>query len=62
VDGWGVCLLAAGNAPLIVREGVVARLVSGISPGRLALAWRAADRRPLVLDYVRACRQATKVI
>jgi DNA-binding transcriptional LysR family regulator len=62
VDGRGVCLLAAGNAPLIVREGVVARPVSGISPSRLALAWRAADRRPLVLDYVRACRQATKLI
>src|ERR1700722_19306670 len=51
VDGRGVCLLAAGNAPLIVREGVVARPVSGISPSRLALAWRAADRRPLVLHY-----------
>jgi DNA-binding transcriptional LysR family regulator len=62
VDGRGVCLLAAGNAPLIVREGVVARPVSGVSPSRLALAWRTADRRPLVLDYVRACRQAGKVI
>ena len=62
VDGRGVCLLASGNAPLIVREGVVARPVRGISPSQLALAWRATDRRPLVLDYVRACRQVTKII
>jgi DNA-binding transcriptional LysR family regulator len=62
VDGRGICLLAAGNAPLIVREGVVVRPVRGISPSQLALAWRATDRRPLVLDYVRACRQATMVI
>jgi len=62
VDGRGICLLASGNAPLIVREGVVARPVRGISPSQLALAWRATDRRPLVLDYVRACRQVTKII
>jgi DNA-binding transcriptional LysR family regulator len=62
VDGRGVCLLAAGNAPLIVREGVVARPVRGISPSRLALAWRATDHSPLVLDYVRACRQVSKVM
>ena len=61
VDGRGVCLLAAGNAPLIVREGVVARPVRGISPSQLALAWQATDRRPLVRDYVSACRQAAKV-
>jgi hypothetical protein len=27
-------------------------------PSRLALAWRQADTRPLVRDYVRACQQA----
>ncbi|MFI0772935.1 LysR family transcriptional regulator [Streptomyces sp. NPDC021218] len=59
VDGRGVCLLASGNAPLIALGGVVTRPVSGISPSRLALAWRADDHRPLVLDYARACRQAT---
>jgi DNA-binding transcriptional LysR family regulator len=26
----------------------------------LALAWRTGDRRPLVLDYARACRQAVR--
>lgn len=59
VDGRGVCLLASGNAPLIALGGVVTRPVRGISPSRLALAWRADDHRPLVLDYARACRQAT---
>jgi hypothetical protein len=57
-----VCLLASGNAPLIVREGVVTRPVRDISSSWLALAWRATDCRPLVLDYVRACRQVTKII
>lgn len=59
VDGRGVCLLAGGNAPLITLGGVVTRPVRGISPSQYALARRADDHRPLVLDYVRACRQAT---
>ncbi|CDR17745.1 LysR family transcriptional regulator [Streptomyces iranensis] len=59
VDGRGVCLLAGGNAPLITLGGVVTRPVRGISPSRYALARRADDHRPLVLDYVRACREAT---
>ncbi|MBN6055034.1 LysR family transcriptional regulator, partial [Nonomuraea sp. RK-328] len=59
VDGRGVCLLAGGNAPLLTLGGVVTRPVRGLSPSRLALAWRAGGRRPLVLGYVRACRQAT---
>jgi DNA-binding transcriptional LysR family regulator len=60
VDGRGVCLLAAGNAPLITLGGVTTRPVRGLSPCRLALAWHADDTRPLVLDYARACRQATR--
>ena len=58
VDGRGVCLLAAGNAPLITLGGVTTRPVHGISPSQLALAWRVGDTRPLVLDYARVCRQA----
>jgi hypothetical protein len=56
LDGRGVCLLAAGNAPLIVREGVVARPVRGISPSRLALAWRATAARSYWTTYARAGR------
>ncbi|MEU7010632.1 LysR substrate-binding domain-containing protein [Streptomyces sp. NPDC046332] len=54
VDGLGVCLVAAGNAPLLTRGGVVVRPVDGLSPTRFALAWRADDTRSLVQDYVRA--------
>ena len=56
----GICLLAAGNAPLIALEGVITRLVQGVTPSQLALAWRTGDRRPLVLDYARACQQAAR--
>ena len=57
-DGRGICLLAAGNAPLVALDGVITYPVRGLSPSRLALAWRAPDDRPLVRDYIRACRQA----
>jgi DNA-binding transcriptional LysR family regulator len=59
-DGRGVCLLAAGNARLITLGGVTTRPVNGLSPATLALAWRRDDSRPLVLDYARASRQATR--
>jgi DNA-binding transcriptional LysR family regulator len=58
VDGRGVCLLAEGNSPLVTLGGVTTRPVRGLSPSRLALAWHTDDHRPLVLGYVRACRQA----
>jgi DNA-binding transcriptional LysR family regulator len=58
--GLGICLLAAGNAALVTREGVITRPVTGVPPSQLALAWRAGDRRPLVLAYARACQQATR--
>lgn len=58
VDGRGVCLVAAGNAPLITLGGVVTRPVRGITPSRFALAWRAGDDRgPLVSAYIKACRE-----
>jgi DNA-binding transcriptional LysR family regulator len=60
MDGQGICLLAAGNAPLIALEGVITRPVRGLSPSQLALAWRKGDHRPLIHDYARACRQAVR--
>jgi DNA-binding transcriptional LysR family regulator len=60
VDRRGICLLAAGNAPLITLGGVTTRPVHGISLSQLALAWHADDARPLVLDYAHACRQAIR--
>jgi DNA-binding transcriptional LysR family regulator len=58
VDGRGVCLVAAGNVPLVARGGVVTRPVDGVSPSRFALAWRAEDGRPLVRGYAEAARLA----
>ncbi|MEV4944269.1 LysR substrate-binding domain-containing protein [Streptomyces sp. NPDC053755] len=54
VDGLGICLVAAGNAPLLTRGGVVTLPVHGVAPTRFALAWRADDPRTLVRDYARA--------
>ncbi len=59
VAGLGVCLVAAGNAPLITLGGVTTRPVRGVSPSRYALAWRRKDAgSPLVRAYAHACRQA----
>ncbi|MDN3026510.1 LysR family transcriptional regulator [Streptomyces sp. S.PB5] len=60
VAGLGICLVAAGNAPLITLGGVVTRAVRGVSPSRYALAWRKGDRRPLVEAYARACRSVAE--
>jgi len=57
MDGRGIVLLASGNAPLVALDGVITRPVGGLSPSRLALAWRTGDHRPLVRDYARACQQ-----
>lgn len=58
VGGQGICLLGAGNAPLLTRGGVVTRPVRGLSPSHFALAWLADDTRPLVHAFVRAAQAA----
>jgi DNA-binding transcriptional LysR family regulator len=58
LDGRGIVLLAEGNVPLVALDGVLTRPVRGLSPSQFVLAWRAEDRRPLIRDYVRACRKA----
>lgn len=55
-NGQGVVLLAAGNAPLVERDEVVALPVRGISPSELAVAARRDDDRPLVAAYLAAAR------
>jgi DNA-binding transcriptional LysR family regulator len=47
-SGLGVALLAAGNAEIYRRDDVVYRPVTGLSPSRLAVAWRAGDDRKAV--------------
>ena len=46
--GLGVCLVAAGNVPIVAREGILTRPVTGVAPSHLVLAWRAGDDRPLL--------------
>jgi DNA-binding transcriptional LysR family regulator len=57
-SGLGVALLAEGNVALYRRPGVVCRPVAGLAPAELAIAWRSADRRP-VLDTFLRCLAAT---
>lgn len=56
--GVGVVLLSQGNAAIYQPAGVVCRPVSGLSPSRLAVAWRTRDKRVVVRDFVAACRRA----
>jgi DNA-binding transcriptional LysR family regulator len=56
--GLGVCLVASGNVPLIARDGVVVRPVSGVEPSRLVLAWHRDDDRPLLTALRAAVREA----
>ena len=51
-NGEGVVLLAAGNASLIVRDGVIAVPVRGLAPSELAVAVRRDDTREPVLFYL----------
>lgn len=50
--GIGVCLLAAGNAPILDRGQVVMVPVAGIRPAELVLAWSPAHRPPLLDAFV----------
>jgi len=59
VDGRGICLLAAGNAPSLTRGGVVTVPVDDVPACTLALAWRADDRNPLITTYAQA---AAKIV
>ncbi|MFE5240966.1 MULTISPECIES: LysR family transcriptional regulator [unclassified Streptomyces] len=55
-NGEGVVLLAAGNAPLIARDGVVCLPVRGVSPSELAVAARRDDERAPVRAYLAGAR------
>ncbi|KAA5832500.1 LysR family transcriptional regulator [Saccharopolyspora hirsuta] len=61
-NGQGVVLLAAGNAPIVVRDEVIAVPVRGISPSRLAVAAREDDERPAVLAYLAAAAKVAATI
>ncbi|MEW6471119.1 MAG: LysR substrate-binding domain-containing protein [Actinomycetota bacterium] len=59
--GAGVVLLAAGNARIYARPGIVCRPVSGLSPSRLAVARRRHDRRAAVRTFMDACTSIVEV-
>lgn len=54
--GLGVCLVAAGNAPLVRRDGITTVPIAGVGLSDLALLWRRGDRRPLVQLLVASAR------
>ncbi len=56
--GLGVCLIAAGNAALLARDGIVTRPVTRVSPSELVLLWRRGDDRPLLRTLRTAVRHA----
>ncbi|MGV9615330.1 LysR family transcriptional regulator [Nocardia xishanensis] len=51
-SGLGVALVAAGNAELYRRPGLVYRPVDGLAPAELAVAWRSDDTRPATALFV----------
>jgi DNA-binding transcriptional LysR family regulator len=56
--GLGICLVAAGNAALVTRDGIITRPVSGLPPSELVLAWRAGDDRPMLRHLRTSVAQA----
>ncbi|MFF0527728.1 LysR family transcriptional regulator [Nocardia amikacinitolerans] len=51
-SGLGVALVAAGNADLYRRPGLVFRPVGGLEPAELAVAWRGDDSRSATALFV----------
>ncbi|SEH00905.1 DNA-binding transcriptional regulator, LysR family [Nonomuraea solani] len=49
-----IVLLAAGNAEIYRRPGIMTIPVTGLSPSVLALAWRPGDHRSIIRDLVEA--------
>ena len=56
-SGIGICLLAAGNAPIFERGGLTMLPVSDLSPAELVLAWHERRCPPLLETFARFCAQ-----
>ncbi|MFV2120588.1 LysR family transcriptional regulator [Streptomyces sp. Act-28] len=55
-NGYGIALAPVSAARFYSRPGITCRPVSGVSPGRVGVAWtRAGDTDPVVRDFVRCC-------
>ena len=56
-SGIGVCLLAAGNAPIFDRGAVTMLPVRDLPPSELVLAWSERRCPPLLERFAALCRQ-----
>jgi DNA-binding transcriptional LysR family regulator len=56
-SGIGVCLLAAGNAPIFDRGDVTMLPVRDLSPSELVLAWNERRCPPLLETFAALCRR-----
>lgn len=56
-SGIGICLLAAGNAPIFARGDVTMLPVHDLSPSELVLAWNERHCPPLLETFATLCEQ-----
>jgi DNA-binding transcriptional LysR family regulator len=56
-SGIGVCLLAAGNAPIFARGDVTMLPVADLSPSELVLGWNERNCPPLLETFAALCAQ-----
>lgn len=60
-NGYGVALAPESSTRFYARPDVVYRPVDGVSPSQVGVAWPpAGDDNPVVRDFVRCCRSATR--
>jgi DNA-binding transcriptional LysR family regulator len=55
--GIGICLLAAGNAPIFARGAVTMLPVADLAPCELVLAWNERHCPPLLETFAALCEQ-----
>lgn len=56
-SGAGICVIPLSTAGFYTRPDVIALPVEDIGPNKVALAWVASRRSPLVHDFVQAAAQ-----
>jgi DNA-binding transcriptional LysR family regulator len=56
-SGIGICLLAAGNAPIFARGDVTMLPVRDLSPSELVLAWNERHFPPLLETFASLCEE-----
>ena len=59
-SGIGICLLAAGNAPIFDRGDVTMLPVHDLGPSELVLAWHERRSPPLLETFARLCEKVAR--